>query len=85
VLAEAPRPGHFERRWASAVAAPDVAALRGGSPPAQPRLGERLAAGAVLGDRATALAADAAEAREALKGNANKLLTMDLLLESLGR
>lgn len=66
----------------------DVAALRAGVPRLlNPDLGERLAilAGGPLGDRATALAEDAAEAREALKGNANKLLTMDLLLESLGR
>jgi hypothetical protein len=66
----------------------DVAALRAGVPRLlNPDLGERLGilAGGPLGDRATALAEDAAEAREALKGNANKLLTMDLLLESLGR
>jgi DNA polymerase-3 subunit delta' len=38
-----------------------------------------------LGERALDLAEAAAEAREALEGNANKLLTMDVLLEGLAR
>jgi DNA polymerase-3 subunit delta' len=66
----------------------DLAALRAGAPRlANPDLGERLSglARGPLGLRATALAEGVAEAQEALKGNANKLLTMDLLVESLGR
>jgi hypothetical protein len=41
-----------------------------------------LAAGP-LGDRAVELAAEAADARFALRGFASKLLTFDLLLDSL--
>lgn len=66
----------------------DVAALRAG---ARPRVilnadvAERLAALArgALGDRATFLAEAVGETRTTLRGNANKLLTMDVLLESL--
>jgi hypothetical protein len=66
----------------------DVAALRAGvSRLGNPDLAERLAALArgPLGERAMTLAEEAAEALAALKGKANKLLTMDLLLETMMR
>jgi DNA polymerase III subunit delta' len=66
----------------------DVAALRAGAVRlVNPDLAARLATVAKgrIGDRASLLAEVAAEAREALVGNANKLLTMDLLLEAFAR
>jgi DNA polymerase-3 subunit delta' len=66
----------------------DVAALRAGAARlVNPDLASRLArvAQGGVGDRASSLAEIAAEAREALLGNANKLLTMDLLVEALAR
>ena len=63
----------------------DVAALRAGAVRlVNPDLRDRLAtlARGRVGDRASLLAERAAEARTALAGNANKLLTMDLLLEA---
>jgi DNA polymerase III subunit delta' len=66
----------------------DVAALRAGAVQlVNPDLAERLAAVASgrVGARAASLAESAAEARLALEKNANKLLTMDLLLEAFAR
>jgi DNA polymerase-3 subunit delta' len=66
----------------------DVAALRaGGLRLANPDLAERLAAVARgrIGENASALADVTAEARTALGTNANKLLTMDVLLEAFAR
>jgi DNA polymerase-3 subunit delta' len=66
----------------------DVAALRAGAERlVNPDLASRLAgvAKGSVGDHASSLAETAAEAREALLGNANKLLTMDLLLEAFAR
>lgn len=66
----------------------DVAALRAGAARlVNPDLAERLAgvARGRIGAHASSLAESAAEARLALEGNANKLLTMDLLLEEFAR
>jgi DNA polymerase-3 subunit delta' len=66
----------------------DVAALRAGAARlVNPDLAERLASVARgrIGAQASSLAESAAEARLALEGNANKLLTMDLLLEAFAR
>jgi len=66
----------------------DLLALRAGAASealVHPDLAERLAplARGPLGERAGALAEEAAEARVALRGFANKLLTFDLLVDSL--
>jgi DNA polymerase-3 subunit delta' len=66
----------------------DVAALRSGAGEAvllHPAVAARLAplAAGPLGDRAVELAAEAGDARFALRGFASKLLTFDLLLDSL--
>jgi hypothetical protein len=66
----------------------DVAALRsGGARLMNPDLAERLGrvARGRVGENAAALAESAAEAREAILGNANKLLTFDVLLEAFAR
>jgi DNA polymerase-3 subunit delta' len=66
----------------------DVAALRAGAARlVNPDLAERLASVARgrIGEKASSLAECAAEARLALEGNANKLLTMDLLVEAFAR
>jgi DNA polymerase III subunit delta' len=66
----------------------DVAALRAGSPPQallHPDAAKRLQplASGRLGERAALLAERAGEARYALRGFANKLLTFDLLVDAL--
>ena len=66
----------------------DVAALRAGAKAealVHPDAAERLAplASGRLGERATLLAERAGEARYALRGFANKLLTFDLLVDTL--
>jgi DNA polymerase-3 subunit delta' len=66
----------------------DVAALRAGTRPealVHPDAAERLLplASGRLGERATLLAERAGEARFALRGFANKLLTFDLLVDAL--
>lgn len=66
----------------------DVAALRlsdGQRPGLNADVGDRLLALARgrLGERAASLAGEVAEVQEALRGNANKLLTYDLLLDTL--
>lgn len=66
----------------------DVAVLRAGAPPAalvNADVAERLAAVAAgpLGTRATLVAERAEDARHALRGFASKLLTFDLLVDSL--
>ena len=66
----------------------DIAALRAVAVRlVNPDLAERLAglAKGQIGDHASSLADRAAEARSALDANANKLLTMDLLLEAFAR
>jgi len=66
----------------------DVAALRTGATRlVNPDLAGRLASVAQgrVGERASSLAAFAADARLALEGNANKLLTMDILVEAFAR
>ena len=66
----------------------DIAALRaGGARLVNPDLAERLGrvAKGPVGAHAATLADSAAEAREALAGNANKLLTIDVLLEAFAR
>jgi DNA polymerase III subunit delta' len=65
----------------------DIAALRAGAVRlVNPDLADRLAGLATrLGDEAPSLADSVAEARTALDANANKLLTMDLLLEAFAR
>jgi DNA polymerase-3 subunit delta' len=66
----------------------DVAALRAGAQRlVNPDLAERLGglARGRVGDRAALLAESAADARTALGANANKLLTMALLLEAFAR
>jgi hypothetical protein len=66
----------------------DIAALRaGGARLVNPDLAERLGrvAKGSVGAHAATLADSAAEAREALAGNANKLLTIDVLLETFAR
>jgi DNA polymerase III subunit delta' len=67
----------------------DVAALAAGSPPdavLNADVAPRLAglAGGPLGPRAGALAETVGETREALRVNANRLLSMDVLLDRLG-
>jgi DNA polymerase-3 subunit delta' len=66
----------------------DVAALRAGVAPGEvlnPDAAERLAAvvDGPLGGRAAELAQTVGETRAALRGNANKLLAMDLLMDRL--
>jgi DNA polymerase-3 subunit delta' len=66
----------------------DVAALRAGTPAealVHPDAAERLSplASGRLGERATLLAEKAGEARYALRGFASKLLTFDLLVDTL--
>lgn len=66
----------------------DAAALRAGARPERllnPDVGARIAslAQGPVGERAASLAETAAETRNALRGNANKLLSMDLLLDAL--
>lgn len=66
----------------------DVAAARAGAPPSallNADVAGRVAALAAgpLGPRAAELAGKAGEAREALRGFANKLLTLDLLVDAL--
>ena len=65
-----------------------MAALRAGTKPealVHPDAAERLLplASGRLGERATLLAERAGEARYALRGFANKLLTFDLLVDTL--
>jgi len=67
----------------------DVVVLRDGGGPGsllnadvEGRL--RPLSGGIVGERAQALAESAARTRVALRGNANKLLVMDLLVEGLG-
>jgi hypothetical protein len=66
----------------------DIAALRVGTPPdalVHPDAAERLSllASGPIGERATLLAERAGEARYALRGFASKLLTFDLLVDTL--
>jgi DNA polymerase-3 subunit delta' len=63
----------------------DVAALRHSGGALNADVADRLAALArgPLGERATTLAEAVGEAQEALSGNANRLLTFDLLMETL--
>ena len=66
----------------------DVAALRAGSPPASLLNADVVArlealAGGKLGGRAAELAESVGESREALRVNANRLLSMDVLIDRL--
>jgi DNA polymerase-3 subunit delta' len=67
----------------------DVVVLRDGGSPASLLNADvagrlKTLSGGMVGERAHALAESAARTRMALRGNANKLLVMDLLVEGLG-